>query len=167
MPIRIPFRPQFPANRSGLLKYSTKMESVMWGRSYYLDVQGAGDVVTRPTECGQNGFCRIRPLSHVRNCQHWQKTKIRQSISKLTIPYYTGRFSLSLDPLHGFGQIDIFSSLSPRMLRHGSFAGPRSGFTQARASPFVGYWCTRAGHRPGMARLSWGKSQLFLGEIKL
>ena len=36
----------------------------MWGRSYYLDVQGAGDVVTRPRQCGQNGFCMIRPLSH-------------------------------------------------------------------------------------------------------
>lgn len=38
----------------GLLKYSTKMESVMWGRSYYLDVQGAGDVVWVHTGQGKS-----------------------------------------------------------------------------------------------------------------
>lgn len=80
---------QFPANRSGLLKYSTKMESVMWGRSYYLDVQGAGDVVTRPRHCGQNGFCMIRPLSHgldmpTSDLRDIGKTEIQV---KHTIPY--------------------------------------------------------------------------------
>ena len=29
----------------GLLKYDSKMQCVMWGKSYYLEVQGAGDVV--------------------------------------------------------------------------------------------------------------------------
>lgn len=28
----------------GLLKYDSKMQCVMWGKSYYLEVQGAGDV---------------------------------------------------------------------------------------------------------------------------
>lgn len=105
---------QFPANRSGLLKYSTKMESVMWGRSYYLDVQGAGDVVTRPRQCGQNGFCMIRPLSHgldmpTSDLRDIGKTEIQ---AKHTTILYLHIFFQVWTPPSGFVQIDVVISLS-------------------------------------------------------
>ena len=66
----------------------------MWGRSYYLDVQGAGDVVTRPRQCGQNGFCMIRPLSHGLDMptSDLRDIGITEIQAKHTIKYYTFTF---------------------------------------------------------------------------
>ena len=70
------------------------------------------------------------------------KPKFRQSI----LPYYTFTFFSRF----GHPPVDLCRSMSSFHFR--TIEKLRSGFTQARASPFVGYWCTRAGHRPG-ARL--------------